>query len=45
MQEEANLYDVFNKDIGRRIFNSSLSLFPFGMQVIIPRFNESVSSP
>ena len=45
MQEEANLYDVFNQDIGRQFFNSSLSLFPFGMHVIIPRFNESVNSP
>ena len=45
MQEEAYLYDVFNKDIGRQFFNNSLSLFSFRMHVIIPRFNERVISP
>ena len=36
MQDEAYLYDVFNSEIGRRqFFNNKMSLFPFGLHVII----------
>ena len=44
MQDEACLYDVFNSDIGREFFNNNLSLFPFGIHVIIPLLRVSVSS-
>ena len=44
MQDGANLYDVFSSDIGRQFFNNNLSLFPFGIHVIIPLLRESVNS-
>ena len=44
MQDEANLYDVFNNDIGCQFFNNNLSLFPFGIHAIIPLLRVSVSS-
>ena len=43
IQDEANLYDVFNSDIGRQFFNNNLCLFALGIHVIIPLLRVSIS--
>ena len=44
MHTDANLYDVFSKDIGLQFFKYNLSLFHLGKHVLIPHFKDSDSS-
>ena len=45
MHADANLYDVFSKDIGLQFLKYNLFLFPLGKHVITPRFKDSDSFP